>query len=131
MSGAGSPTPPDTREDAPELMPAAPLEQLNYYLTGGTSGISLLERISTFVKTRLIILVFLILILVGGGTVFIVYGINAMLQFVVVIGVIYVFRNSIVKGGRTLKNFILHPSEGTKSIGPSFWGGVAKLRQEM
>ncbi len=131
LSGEDTHSPPDTQEEEPELMPAAPQEQLKYFFTGGDSGIPLSTRILSFIRTRWIPLTFLVVFLVGGGSLFVIYGINTMIQFLIAIGIIYAFRSSMVNFGRSIKNFILNPSEGTRSIGPSFWNGISKLRQEM
>ncbi len=131
MSGEGIHTPPDNQEEEPELMPAAPLDQLNYYITGGESGVSLGTRLAKLIKTSWLPLLFLVTLLIGGGSIFVVYGINATIQFMVIVGVIYVFRMQLISVGRGIKGFVTNPSGSAGSIVPSIRNGITQLRHEM
>ncbi|MDF1538691.1 MAG: iron ABC transporter permease [Candidatus Thorarchaeota archaeon] len=131
MSGEDESTQPDTREEEPEFVPAAPVERLNYYVTGGDTGFTLGHLIVSWIKQLWLPLFLLIVMAVSSASVFVVFGINTFIQFLVVVVVLYVFRLQLIGFGKGLIGFFKNPGERTKGFGPMMRESVTKFRQEM
>ena len=84
LSGEDGKNHPDSQQEEPELIPAAPLDSLNYYLTGGESGLSLPQRLLSILKAHWLPIVLLVAVIIGGSGIFSIYGINAAIQYLVV-----------------------------------------------
>ncbi|MFW9849916.1 MAG: ABC transporter permease [Candidatus Thorarchaeota archaeon] len=131
MSGEDRQGHPDSRNEEPELIPAAPLDNLNYYITGGESGVSLPYRLVSFAKKHLLLLILLIIVFSSGAGVFTIYGINSAIQFFVVIVVLFVFRSQLIGLGRGIVKFITTPSERPENLRETLRSNLAKFRKEM
>ncbi len=122
---------PDSQQEEPEFVPAAPIGRLNYFVTGGESGISLSQRFGPFMKRYWMpSLVIVAVILIESG-IYNVFGINAGIQFLVIVSVIFVFRKQLLGFGRSILDFVRNPSERTGGIGPALRNSIHKLRKEM
>jgi len=131
LSGEEKKNPPDAQVEEPELVPAAPLEQVKYYLSSSESGISLGTRILGVIQRFRIPIALILVMGVGGSITLVTLGINAAIQYLVIIGVLFVFRNAILNTLVKIKNFILHPSMDRADLGASVWGSIRKFRREM
>jgi iron(III) transport system permease protein len=131
LSGEEKPTPPDTPVEEPELIPAAPLEQLSYYVSSGESGVSLSTRVVRLIRRSWVPLTFLILMCAGGYGTLLIWGINPAIQYLVVIAIIFVYKRPLKRALTGLANFILHPSFNRQETWSSFGQSVTRLRREM
>ena len=131
LSGEDRENYPDSQKEEPEFVPAAPIERLNYFVTGGESGAALPQRIIPMLKRFWLPIVLLIVVFGLGSGIYTVFGINSTIQFVLVIGVLFVFRNGLLNFGKGIIDFVTNPSERTGGIGTTIREGIIKLRLEM